>query len=336
MRTQCTAAILLVAAAAVHPAARAPRAAPVTYAHDVQPILAAHCTVCHSPDGPSPMPLASSADASRWARAIATEALARRMPVWHAARGYGAFSNDPSLSPYELDVLGAWAEAQTAPGQPEPNTAPVPPKPAQRANTGTIPAGAVTANVRTRNGWITGWDFLPGDPLITSATFTLRDGSVIGTWTAGDRAVTLPHGSAMRIVTPVRVDIRRRGRKDYETPFTARPSSLRLSWWTQVPGRTPRAPSRRVWTERLACGGALGPTDASVIGVRPLMTAGASSRIGLERTGGAPPVLVGWFRGFDPNYPRIYWLAAPIDFAAGARVASDAPCDVELLLSARR
>ncbi len=337
MRTQCTAAILLAAAAAAHTTERAPRSAPVTFARDVQPILAAHCTICHAPGGPSPMPLVTYEDAARWAQAIKAQALARRMPLWHAARGYGAFSNDPTLSPYQLNVLVAWADGTRAEGAGGAAGARSAYSARSAAGDGAvIAADAATATVRTRTGWITGWDFAPGDPLITSATFTSADGAPIGAWTAGDRAVKLPRGSAMRIVSPVRVDVRRRGRKDYETAFTPRPSALRFSWWTQPQGRPPRAPSRRVWTQRMTCGGTFGPAEVSIIGVRPQLAGGAAAEIGLERMGGAPPALVGWFRNFDPDYPRIYWLAAPIDFASSARLASDAPCEVDVVLSARR
>ena len=38
------------------------------------------------------------------------EVLARRMPKWHAARGYGAFANDPSLSAFDISLIVAWAD----------------------------------------------------------------------------------------------------------------------------------------------------------------------------------------------------------------------------------
>lgn len=56
------------------------------------------------------MPLRTYAEARPWARAIKEEVLTRRMPKWHAARGYGDFSNDPSLSPFEIALVAAWAD----------------------------------------------------------------------------------------------------------------------------------------------------------------------------------------------------------------------------------
>jgi hypothetical protein len=56
------------------------------------------------------MPLTSFEETRPWARAIKEEVLTRRMPKWHAARGYGDFSNDPSLSAFELALMAAWVD----------------------------------------------------------------------------------------------------------------------------------------------------------------------------------------------------------------------------------
>jgi hypothetical protein len=37
------------------------------------------------------------------------------MPKWAAAHGYGAFANDPSLTPEELAAVAAWADSGHAP-----------------------------------------------------------------------------------------------------------------------------------------------------------------------------------------------------------------------------
>lgn len=44
------------------------------------------------------------------AAAIKEEVLTRRMPQWNAARGFGAFANDPSLSPFEIALVAAWVD----------------------------------------------------------------------------------------------------------------------------------------------------------------------------------------------------------------------------------
>src|SRR5262249_29739907 len=152
------------------------------------------------------------------------------------------------------------------------------------------------------SGWISGWTFVHGDPLITSATFTSADGSPIGTWVAGDRPVRLPAGSAIRIVAPVRVDVRRRRATDYERQSATRPFRLTLTRLSEKPKRARSWPERRVWTERVTCGDMLGSADGAIAAVRPTLSAGASAQIAVERLGGSPAVLLGWFRDFDPGY----------------------------------
>ena len=60
-------------------------ATPPTYHQDVRPILDRHCTACHTPGGPAPMPL-DSLEAVRDAGDRLLRAIqADRMPPWHAA-----------------------------------------------------------------------------------------------------------------------------------------------------------------------------------------------------------------------------------------------------------
>jgi cytochrome c5 len=325
-------AIALAAASGARASAGNRSTANPAFSPEIQTILQTHCTMCHSAGGPSPMPLVSYDDVLPWARSIKEQTLTRRMPKWSAARGYGAFANDPTLTPYELSLITAWVDAGSPPG-PE-RTAPAAPRQVRLGLA--IDAGAATATIRTRSGWITGWDFRPGDPLITSVTFTSSDGAAIGTWVAGDRTVRLPRGSAIRVVPPVRVEIRRREKTAYEAAFTPLKSTLRLIWTAAESQRPHSEVVRRVWSERVACGGALGPAESSVLAVRPLLESGAAAQITLERLGGAQPTLLGWFRDFDPGYARIYWLRQPLDFTAGARVSGDGPCQLDVILSARR
>jgi len=84
--------------------------ADVTYARDIAPILQRSCENCHRTDGVAPMALSTYEEVRPWARAIKEEVLTRRMPKWQAARGYGDFSNDPSLSPFQIALVVAWAD----------------------------------------------------------------------------------------------------------------------------------------------------------------------------------------------------------------------------------
>jgi hypothetical protein len=96
-----------------------------TYYHDVLPILQNHCEVCHRPGEIGPMPLVTYQQARPMARLIANATSQRTMPPWFADPQFGRFSNDPSLTQREIDILQAWANSDAPPG----NTADAPPAP---------------------------------------------------------------------------------------------------------------------------------------------------------------------------------------------------------------
>jgi len=82
----------------------------VTWDREIEPIVTARCVECHRAGGRSTIPLATYQQARPWAVAIKEEVLTRRMPKWSAARGYGDFANDPSLSPFEIALIAAWVD----------------------------------------------------------------------------------------------------------------------------------------------------------------------------------------------------------------------------------
>ena len=82
----------------------------VTWDREISAIVKARCISCHRDGGRAPMSLATWAEARPWARAIRHEVMTRRMPIWHAARGYGDYANDPSLSPFEIALVAAWVD----------------------------------------------------------------------------------------------------------------------------------------------------------------------------------------------------------------------------------
>jgi hypothetical protein len=318
----------------------------VTFAREIHAILSARCTVCHAPGGSAPMPLTTYEEVRPWARSIKEQVLLRRMPEWHAARGFGAFKNDPTLTPIEMALIVSWVDG----GLPRDASAlPLAPAPAAGsvrapgASTTTVvasafrrkigqpvlsvPPGATEAEGHVGSRWISGWSFEPGDPLVTSATIS-SDAGAVGTWVAGDAGVRLLPGSAMRLSGQVRVELRRREEADYEQPFTPRRSVLRLATLAEPP-------ARRVWIEEVACGTPRIARSAELVAVRPMLEEGGSARIWLERPG-APKTIVGWFRDFDPRYPRTYWLVRPGELPIDARLQADAPCRLVLTVSSHR
>ncbi len=105
-------AVLAWALAALVPlAAHDPIGSRVTWTGDISRIVQARCAGCHKAGSVEPMPLTTYEEAQPWASAIRQQVLSRRMPIWHAARGFGEFANDPSLSPREIALIAAWANA---------------------------------------------------------------------------------------------------------------------------------------------------------------------------------------------------------------------------------
>jgi hypothetical protein len=326
--------LLLVLGTSERPAAHDPITTKVTFSREIRAILSARCAACHAPGGSAPMPLTTYEEVRPWARAIKEQALTRRMPKWYVARGFGAFRNDPTLTPIELAMLVSWVDgglprgANGATGAQGANGAGA--RGADSAKGALIRVAAAASEGRGRLAarWVSGWSFEPGDPLITSATFSLADGTAVGTWVAGDSAVTLPSNSAIRISSPLRVRLYRREPADYEQPYKARASVLRL-----VTRANP--PLRRAWIEQVQCGTPRTGRDSEVIAVRPMLDEGGAARIWLERAG-APKTIIGWFRDFDPRFPRTYWLARPAELPVDARFQSDAPCQLQLTLLSHR
>jgi len=316
------------------PAAHDPITTKVTFAREIRAILSARCVTCHAPHGSAPMPLTTYDEVRPWARAIKEQVLDRRMPKWHAARGFGAFTNDPTLTPLESALVAAWVDGGLPRGGAtgtEITASPDVTSAAFRRESDrvlTLPLDVAGLSAPARVQWIAGWSFEPGDPRITSATLTSAAGG-IGTWVAGDPPVVLPAGSALRVSGALQINLHRRPAADFEAEPALQPSVLRL--------RVAGPPARTVWQEEVACNIPRQPVEAvegpvTVLAVRPMLDARASARIWLQRPG-APAAIVGWFRDFEPAFARTYWLARPLELSPDSRLQSDARCTIQLTLS---
>ena len=117
----------------------------VSWDREIAPIVKARCVSCHAPGGRAPMPLTTYEEVRPWARAIKEEVLTRRMPKWHVVRGYGDFKNDPTLSPFEIGLIAAWADG----GAPKATAGkPVAPSPSVPAPAPSAPAVVNDARLR--------------------------------------------------------------------------------------------------------------------------------------------------------------------------------------------
>ena len=345
------AAALLLPALTSRPTAHDSITTRVTFDREIRAILDARCGACHSSRGSAPIPFTTYEEVRPWARAIKEQVLSRRMPKWHAARGFGAFTDDPSLTPLETALIVSWVDGglprsatvapSTAPAaSAAPSSAPVASAFRRKIDAFRLQSNlAITVRAKADAGvatlsakadapsvtaaWIAGWSFEPGDPLITSARISSASGP-IATWVAGDPPVTLAAGYAIRATGTLRVELQRRAPADYESSYTARRSVLRLVTGSE-------RPARRAVVEEAQCG--VPPSrSATVLAIRPLLDRGGSARLWLQRPG-APASVLGWFREFDPSFARSYWLARPVDLTPDARIQSDTPCRVELTLA---
>jgi hypothetical protein len=90
----------------------------VTYSRDVAPILYQKCAGCHHPNDIAPMSLIDYSSVRPWAKAIREVVVLKRMPPWFADSTTGHFSNDPSLSESERQIITDWVEQGAKEGNP--------------------------------------------------------------------------------------------------------------------------------------------------------------------------------------------------------------------------
>lgn len=90
-------------------------AQPITFAHDIAPIVYANCVSCHRPGGEGPFSLVSYQDVQKRARQIADVTRKRFMPPW--LPDSGDFEGARRLSDDQIRTIAGWV-AQGAPEGP--------------------------------------------------------------------------------------------------------------------------------------------------------------------------------------------------------------------------
>jgi Flp pilus assembly protein TadD len=99
-------------------------AAPVTFNHDIAPILWKHCAGCHHAGGIGPFPLLTYEDARKHASQISAVTARRYMPPWPPEHGYGEFADDRSLSTAQINVIAEWVKQGAREGRETPSSPP--------------------------------------------------------------------------------------------------------------------------------------------------------------------------------------------------------------------
>ncbi|MBZ5575398.1 MAG: tetratricopeptide repeat protein [Acidobacteriia bacterium] len=112
---------------------------PVTFNHDIAPIVYRKCAVCHRPGEAGPFPLLSYADIKKRAPQIAAVTRSGFMPPWLPEAGYGDFQDDRRLSTDEIRTIAEWVSQ----GAPEGAAAEAPAPPAFPEGSGLGPPDLV-------------------------------------------------------------------------------------------------------------------------------------------------------------------------------------------------
>ena len=106
-------------------AAAAYAAPPLTFAHDIAPIIYQNCAGCHRPGESGPFPLLRYEDVKQHARQIADVTGRRSMPPWAPEAGYGDFLGERRLTDTQIRLIADWVSQ----GAPEGNASDTPPLP---------------------------------------------------------------------------------------------------------------------------------------------------------------------------------------------------------------
>ncbi|MFG0263051.1 MAG: alkyl hydroperoxide reductase, partial [Novipirellula sp. JB048] len=88
----------------------------VTYSGQVAEILRKRCVECHRDGEIAPFSLTDYDEVAGWADMIAEVVREGRMPPWHASGAHLPLANDRAMSDEEKELLFAWAEAGSPPG----------------------------------------------------------------------------------------------------------------------------------------------------------------------------------------------------------------------------
>ncbi len=279
----------------------------VTFNKEIIRILDRRCLGCHREGGVAPMSLGTYAEARPWAKAIKEEILERRMPPWNAAKGFGEYANDRSLSQLETELLVDWVEGGAPVG--DERDLPKPSTPAKTAKPDLVAEHGSSPTVKTQ-GWISGWSFTPGSGAVDSAEFWIEDvagkkRTYLGAWVPPEGAVSWPDGTAQSLPAGSRVIV-----KLHFPDGDGKDKGSHLSLYF-----TPKAPKNSVRHMQIPCGSTPIPAGLSALALLPAgpMEVDALLPDGVTDT-------LGLFRADKGDYHPTYRFRHPPRLPAGTRI----------------
>lgn len=299
-----------------------------TYNTDVYPIVKARCGACHVAGGPAPMSLLEYKQAVPWAESIREELVDEKMPPWFVDPFGPAVRGGHAITPKELDTILTWATG----GTPEGDAAKRPPA---SSISDAWPAGAPDAIVEmdepyaipetvqeemhsftidphlTTARLLRGVDLRPGTPsIVRDATIAIEGGSVLAVWEPGDPTMLAPRGTAFAMPAGAKLTLRVHYKKSWEDERVAKSDRSRVGLYFTDAGDPIRT---------LAAGeSTTGPVSA--VAIRPTLDQlYAALEVRAVLPDGSRRTLLKLDRP-RPEWPRRYWLEAPIALPAGARI----------------
>ena len=307
----------------------------VTWTGTVARVLGTNCVACHG-EGALSYPRLDDYDSARLAsQAIKRVVLARDMPRWYAASGFGDFANDPSLTPHEIELLAQWADSGAPYGDP---ASIVHGRAAAKAAEApdlllTVPFGDHIAEAQhtfrlstglTRDRAIRGWTFQPGHrSSITSAVISLASGRTLGTWVPGQRSTFLPVGVTARLPAGVAILLT----VSYRTIAGPAVDSGRVGlYFADRPGRELAHLS-------LPCGSTRLRQSIDALAIRPVVGSSVWSLAVLARRPGGSIEPLGWFQNSSRDHPETYWFRRVVRLPRGTLLevgAVSRTCGAEL------
>ncbi|MGA9771814.1 MAG: cytochrome c [Blastocatellia bacterium] len=329
----------------------------VRFNKEVVRVLERNCLGCHRPNGIA-MSLATYEEARPWAKAIKEEMLEKRMPPWHAVKGYGEFRNAPLITQREIDLIVNWIEG----GAPKGDDKDLPAEPLYSddwplgkpdlilrpetvskiaADTDENRATSIVTNLK-EDRWIAAIDLRPGNrAIVRSATFHLSkdepampDGKiqtsdsslVLGTWMPGQRTVTLPEGVGRLLPAGASISVKIHYRSAGEA---AEDRSEVGIYFTKTPPRKIIQEAAVINPDAVIPASApfhqvkasfTAPDDVEAVAIRPLVNPLiVSFQATAYRPDGSEEVMI-WTREYGFGWQPTYYFKRAIALPKGTRV----------------
>jgi hypothetical protein len=295
------------------------------------------------------MSLATYEEARPWAKAIKEEMLEKRMPPWHAVKGYGDFRNAPSLTQREIDLVVNWVEGGAPKGDDKdlpkgplysddwplgkpdlilkPDSARKIASDADEHHSFTLPVGL------KKDSWLEAIDLKPGNgSVVHCATFygdekgKAAAASVLGAWVPGQKAVALPRGTARLLPAGSRITVKVHYRGAGEETSDLSQVGLYLS---KTPPRKPVTEVAITAPDAIITAGAnpqrieasfTAREDLEAIAARPRAhPLIVSLQATAHRPDGTREVII-WTRGYRYDWQQSYYLKRAVALPKGSRV----------------